>query len=469
MDYILNTYVFQYLPFHVSDENRRYVIDRAISVVRLADWFCKTQDPRKIYDNHTSFLACEIVFFITCFLTFVHAYRHERRYLYVWFGILIHALNVENLCYWIPDLDNFWQAQGLLTFFGMRAPLYILLGIYHTFDYISYIFVKRMHLPWWAEGPAVGLGAVMLDLPYDIMGIKLVWWTWHDTDPNVYDRMYWVPWTSPYFHACFACSFVWILNLSRKYLVDEVYDWKKFGREFLCVFLAGTGAFWGGTIQFTLLYHPIHDFFKVHSELTTTFFLAFYMLLVWIADRRNTHPESRNQNRYWFDELSLAVCFHYMFYMILVCLADPANIVADGLHQAIGPCNITQKVQTPTGLILEKKRYLCAEKYDEGYFDFHCLPGGSPPSMIDGQPLEWYAICGTPFENRAEYIFMIWSICILFGAIFYQAAARSGPTPKIPALIYRRVIPKGSSFTKIRSVFRSISPAAGTPAAKKIN
>lgn len=22
-----------------------------------------------------------------------------------------------------------------------------------------------MHLPWWAEGPAVGLGAVMLDMP----------------------------------------------------------------------------------------------------------------------------------------------------------------------------------------------------------------------------------------------------------------------------------------------------------------
>lgn len=71
------------------------------------------------------------------------AYRHDRRYLFVWFGILIHALNVENLCYWLPDLDNFWQAQGLLTFFGMRAPLYIILGIYHTFDYISYIFVKR--------------------------------------------------------------------------------------------------------------------------------------------------------------------------------------------------------------------------------------------------------------------------------------------------------------------------------------
>lgn len=27
------------------------------------------------------------------------------------------------------------------------------------------------------------------------------------------------------------------------------------------------------------------------------------------------------------------------------------KIVAEGLHQAVGPCNYTQKVQTPTGLV----------------------------------------------------------------------------------------------------------------------
>jgi hypothetical protein len=36
MDYILNTYVFQYLPFHVSDPTRKYVIDKAISIVQVS-------------------------------------------------------------------------------------------------------------------------------------------------------------------------------------------------------------------------------------------------------------------------------------------------------------------------------------------------------------------------------------------------------------------------------------------------
>uniref|UniRef100_A0A7E5A239 Transmembrane protein n=2 Tax=Panagrellus redivivus TaxID=6233 RepID=A0A7E5A239_PANRE len=477
MDYLMDRWFFPYVPYDFDEDTRKSISNVAIQVVGWADWFCKAQDPMKIIDQHTSFFACEVVFFVLCFLTFIHAWRHGNRYFYVWIGILVHALNVENLCYWIPDLDNFWQAQGMLTFFGMRAPLYILLGIYHVFDYISYIFVSRMHLPWWAEGPAVGLGAVMLDMPYDIMGIKLVWWTWHDDDPNIYDRMNWVPWNSYYFHASFACSFVWILRLSRKYIVDDVYDWKKFGREFLCVFLAGVGAFWGGTIQFALLYHPAHDIFGIHSEYTTITFLSIYALIVYIGDRSNKNKEARAGNPYFFDELSLAICLHYLFYMVLVLIADPVNIVAEGLHQPIGPCYEMQKVQTPTGLVLEKRKYLCMDDYDEKYFDFHCLPKDARLRYENGsEPLLWYAICGTEFDNRAEYIFIIWTICILFSCIFYQWAARSGPTPTVFEYVYKRRVRRAPSSKPGRSPSpvaaghdRADSPASSKNVRHRVN
>lgn len=58
----------------------------------------------------------------------------------------------------------------------------------------------------------VGLGAVLLDIPFDIMGVKLLWWTWHDDDPNIFDRHYWVPWTSYYFHAAFSSSLVLVFH-----------------------------------------------------------------------------------------------------------------------------------------------------------------------------------------------------------------------------------------------------------------
>ncbi|CAI5454038.1 unnamed protein product [Caenorhabditis angaria] len=438
MDYLMDKYLFERLPFDTDPETRKIWGQRALHMVQVFDWICKYQDPSQIYENHTSFLFGELLFFLLAALTFVHAWRIGTRHVLVWFGILIHALNVENLCYWIPDMDNFWQAQGILTFFGARAPLYILIGIYHMFDYTAFVLASRLHLPWWAYGPAVGLGAVMLDMPYDIMGIKLVWWTWHDTDPNIYDRMNWVPWNSYYFHASFACSFTWLLLGSRHLLVAKEYDWKKLPREILCVFIAGTGAFWLGTIQFALLYHPLHDIFKVHSEYTTTFFLAFYAIIVFLADRQNKNPAARTGNKYWFDELACAIAIEYLFFMIAVIVSDPLNIISEGLHQPIGPCNETQKVQTPTGLVLQKQKYFCLEDYDEKYIDFHCVPGGVPKAQEPGEPLEWYAVCGTDYDNRAEYITIIWGICFLFSLIWYQVAARSGETPVDPVKIYKR-------------------------------
>ncbi|CAJ0562300.1 unnamed protein product, partial [Mesorhabditis spiculigera] len=390
--FVLDEYVWPYVPLELDDATKKEWNIKFVNFIGWMDWLCKYQPISQLIENHLSFLLGEIMFVSCCLLTFIHAYRNrERRYLYVWIAITIHAFNVENLCYNIPDMDNFWQAQGVLTFFGARAPLYILFGIYHTFDYCAYVAVQKLHLPWWAEGPAVGLGAVMLDLPYDILGIKNLWWTWHDTDPNIYDRFYWVPWNSFYFHASFACSLVWLLHLTRRYIVDVEYDWRKIHREFLCSFLAGVSAFWLGTLQFVPIYHTLHDFYKVHSEITTILFLSTYALIV--------------------------------IY----------------LHQAIGPCKEKQKVQTPTGKVLYKNKYLCATNYDEKYFDFHCLPnGGKAPEQQRGEPLEWYAVCGTEFENRAEYIAIVWGCCILFGTIFYQMLARSGELPDVPQKVLRK-------------------------------
>lgn len=36
-----------------------------------------------------------------------------------------------------------------------------------------------------AEHISVGLMTVLIDMPYDIIGIKYVHWVWHDTDPNI--------------------------------------------------------------------------------------------------------------------------------------------------------------------------------------------------------------------------------------------------------------------------------------------
>lgn len=61
------------------------------------------------------------------------------------------------------------------------------------FHYTTNVAVYRMKLPRWSEPFAVGLADCLLDVPLDILGIKYLWWTWHDTDPNIFDRSFHVP------------------------------------------------------------------------------------------------------------------------------------------------------------------------------------------------------------------------------------------------------------------------------------
>lgn len=70
--------------------------------------------------------------------------------------------------------------------------------------------------------------------------------------------------------------------------------------------------------------------------------------------------------------------------------------------------------------VLEKRRYLCLSDYDETYFDFHCLP------KVPAHNTSWYTICGTPFENRAEYIAVIGAICFLAFNVFRNIHFHAG-------------------------------------------
>lgn len=63
------------------------------------------------------------------------------------------------------------------------------------FHYTTNAAVSRLRLPWWSEPFTVALADLLLDVPFDILGIKYLWWTWHDTDPNIFDRTYSVPLT----------------------------------------------------------------------------------------------------------------------------------------------------------------------------------------------------------------------------------------------------------------------------------
>ena len=55
------------------------------------------------------------------------AHKAGGRYYHFWWACIIVSLVTECVCYFMPNLNNFWHAQGVLTFVGRRFPLYIVI------------------------------------------------------------------------------------------------------------------------------------------------------------------------------------------------------------------------------------------------------------------------------------------------------------------------------------------------------
>ena len=139
----------------------------------------------------------------------------------------------------------------------------------------------------------------------------------------------------------------------------------------------------------------------------------------------------------WFsNESAFVLTIYYVFYIILVLVAKPENERAYGLHEPIGPESVNVDQYAISGVVYTKQKYLDPLNYDEGYFDFRCteINGVKGPPNVTAHPeligLQWYTICGTPFENRAEYIVVVWSFCAIAIFSFYNAFARSSDAKK---------------------------------------
>lgn len=145
------------------------------------DWFVHVRNPFNEENGHfhwePTFFSNELEFYLLAILTFTHAYRHGSRYLWLWFAILWHGYTVELVSYWFETIDNFWHAQSTLMFFGRREPFQIVL-VYPSYLYCAAIVVERMNVSELTQACTMALMVVILDFPYDIMGIKNLWWTW---------------------------------------------------------------------------------------------------------------------------------------------------------------------------------------------------------------------------------------------------------------------------------------------------
>lgn len=422
----------------------------ALSLLPSSSWFVTFRDPREIWDLHPTLLINEVTVYLVAAASAVHAIRKGGRWPYMWVGIILHGLMVESISYLLPDIDNFWHAQSSTMLLGQRLPMHVIV-LYPMMIYHAYVAVNHMGLPWWAEPFAVALGNLLIDIPFDIMGIKMLWWTWHDTDPNIFDRHYWVPWTSYIFHMTFSFSFTMLTNASRWLLTGSSSRDKvggSFIAEVLTVLIPGFLSFpVAVATQFTLIYHVLHDSLEIHTENLVFTLIAIYVFMVWIgerhADRGTGSRAERGNGGTWLlgwlsHETAWAMLLHFIVYTLMAYFATPQTQLSIGLHEPLGPCDAPDVVvMSPLGQALSKRAYLCTSDYDEDYLSMDCnwllkshnLTRQSVTALPDSNGItHWYAVCGKPYPNSYEYIHAVGVLCAV-GLAFFHTALTPRPQP----------------------------------------
>lgn len=221
-----------------------------------------------------------------------------------------------------------------------------------------------------ATAALTGLMTALIDTAYDMLGPKLLHWSWHADDPNVFERSGpFVPVSSYIFHITFSAS----------WLVAGVLAWRSIAASrgsaasAAALTVASVTPFLLGVLQIQAVYVIPHDLYCVPTltclALVATIYLAVVLRRVFgeriacvpaqittrpflLMDARSSRLRAVFSGLWWFA----------LSFIALAALADPSSLRdTDGIHQAIataGSCDATTPMMSLGGTV-DKSTHLC--------------------------------------------------------------------------------------------------------------
>jgi hypothetical protein len=163
-------------------------------------------DPRS---HPWHFVGLELVFFVCFALTVrdvaVRWRRGERYALFQWLVILAYGVAMELVAFnAYPDYEH---GQFTVQLYHQKLPLYVTF-VYVVFHYTGLKLVERRGLRPLPEAVAAGLAILLIDVPFDVVGVDAGWWTWHPSSHDVAQRWLGVPLTSYEWYLLFGAILV---------------------------------------------------------------------------------------------------------------------------------------------------------------------------------------------------------------------------------------------------------------------
>lgn len=363
----------------------------------------RVNSPLERWDSLPSFVVGEHVFIALALLSLWHATRQgeaRNRHLLAWVAAILAGTANDLIFMALPLVDNFWQAQAtwMLT---ARLPLYIPC-VYVCFMYLPTVTVWRLGLPWWARAPLSGLMGIAFYAPYDVVGAKFLWWTWHDTDKPIAARLLGVPIGSTVWVVIFVATFAAIVG--RVTDGDPATRPRTFVKGVVLVAALTT-------LLMMVQMAPLQQLDGgVPGPRGLVALIAGYGVLALVGLRRARPSPVSSSDR----ALLGGLCVHFATLTLIMALARPETHRSESVHQTYGACRVEAK--DIAGNV--RYAYLCAEDFDED-FTFDCAP---PPP--DGS--RWYTVCGKAHASFGKTMAGTGAMTALGAALYALALVGRG-------------------------------------------
>ncbi|CCI41442.1 unnamed protein product [Albugo candida] len=263
--------------------------------------------------------------------------------------------------------------------------------------------------------------------PFELLGSKLLWWTLHDTDPYVQDRVYNVPISTIAHLYLYSFAYHWAYTAIRElYLIDFGHNEETIRRDSLGVMWIVLFSLFLGSMFLTVFYGMIVLVLEIHPQVWVTIILGISLLFVCISVAHRDDPRVQAE----IDPIGTydAQMFHsaskhainralYIFSFTLIVsifIFSPSKIISVGYHQMLGDCTENEEYMSWLDLDFYRPKYLCVHDYDE---DFTLC--NHPLQELPYQK-KWYMICGREYEDFGTYLVMILALVTTWNVIFHH-------------------------------------------------
>lgn len=341
-----------------------------------------------------SFLIGEYLFIACAILAFVHAWKQgpeRKKHVLAWVLALLAGTTNDLIFMALPLVNNFWQAQATIML-TPRLPLYIPC-VYVCFMYFPTVAVWRLKMPLLPRACLTGLAASIFYAPYDIVGAKFLWWTWHDSDPPTANRILGAPIGSTMWVITFVAAFSGLLG--RVVDRDPGVSNKTIAKAVALV--CGLS-----TLTMMVLMTPLQQLDRGVPGIRGLLLLSLLFAAIAFRGWRKSEPSAGHDRL-----LNSAVVAYFATLMMILAAFDPATHRSASMHQTYGPCHV--KATDITGQT--RFKYVCAEDFDEDY-TFQCVASPPPPET------EWYTVCGKPHTSFGRWMFGVSALGVVGAGLF---------------------------------------------------